>query len=161
MNKKKFNKKGAISETDKILFWVIFVIPAIGLMVSLIFIAMPKLIDAQTSISPSLQQNIYTSTVIGSPLCFAYEEPITNRVYNGYIDINKVTEERLNNCLQLEQRTELGFFVTLEKEGQFIKEIETKNVLRRISATSVEQHRPIILVDGNKKYNGVITFTFY
>jgi hypothetical protein len=155
------NKKGATSESDKILFWLIFVIPSIILILVLILIAVPRLIEAQTNISPGLQQNIYMSTVIGSPLCFAYEEPITNRVYNNHIDLEKVTSEKLHDCLHLERRSELGFFMTVYKEGQFIKEIETKNVLRRVGSKSIEINRPVILIDENKKYNGVLKFTFY
>lgn len=156
----KINKKGAISETDKILFWVVFVLPACGLIVSLIFIAMPRLIDAQTTIDPSIQQDIYISSVINSPNCLAYEDPSIGRVYTGYIDLSKATENRLDDCLQLERR-DLGFFLTIYNEGNFVKEVETTNVLRRVGARSVTVYKPVILVDEDKKSNGVLKFTFY
>ena len=159
--KKIINKKGALSETDKILFWVLFVIPACGLIVSLIFIAMPKLIDAQTSMSQELKQQIYISTITGSPLCFAHEDKTINRVYNGHIDLEKVTEQNLQNCLKIERITELGFFVSVHKDGALIKEIETANVLRRIGARSIIIEQPVIIIEENQKHNGFLRFTFY
>ena len=122
---------------------------------------MPRLIEAQTTITPSLEQSIYMSTVIGSPLCFAYEEPITNRVYNGHIDPEKITTQNLQDCLQLEQKTELGFFVALYEEGRFIKEVETKNVLQRVGPRSIEINRPIIIRNEDQTINGLLRFTFY
>jgi len=155
------NKKGAISDTDKTLFWLIFVLPILGLVVTMIFIAMPTLIDAQTTISKSLQRNIYESVIIGSPYCLAYEEPLTNKVINGYIDISKLNKENLQNCVMLEGIKDMGFFLTIYKEGEYFKELESKNVLKRISSKYIEHERLIILVDEEKKYNGVIKFTFY
>ncbi len=156
----RFNKKGAISETDKILFWVIFVLPACGLIVSLIFIAMPRLLDAQTKIDPLLQQDIYMSSVINSPNCLAYEDTSIGRVYTGHIDISKATKNRLDDCLRLERR-DLGFFLSIYSQGNFIKEIETKNVLSRVGARAVKINKPVTIVDGTEKYNGVLKFTFY
>ena len=161
MIKKMINKKGALSDADKLLFWVIFVIPACGLMIMLVFIAMPQLIEAQTTVSPSLQRHIAISTVLGSPLCFAYEEQITNRVYNGYVDLEKFTQKNLNDCMRLETRTDQGFFVAAYSEGEFLKEIETRNVLNRVSARSIEITRPVIIVDGDTKSNGYLRFIFY
>lgn len=157
----KFNKKAEISETDKSLFILLFVLPICGLLITLIFIVMPKIVDAQTTISPDLQQRIYMSTTIGSPLCFAYEDETINRVYNGYVDLNKITEQRLHDCVDIEKRTEMGFFVSVTKNGAFIKEIHTKNVLSRVSARSTKIDKPVIIIDGDEKYNGFLTYTFY
>lgn len=156
----KFNKKGALSETDKILFWLVFVLPACGLIVSLIFIAMPRLLDAQATIDPSIQQDIYISSVINSPNCLAYEDVNIGRAYTSYIDLDKATDSRLNDCLQLERRN-LGFFLTIYANGNFVRELETKNVLSRVGARSIQIYKPAIIVDDDEKFNGVLKFTFY
>ena len=157
----KFNKKAEISDADKSLFWIIFALPVLGILITIIFIAMPKIVDAQTTISPELQQRIYMSTTIGSPLCFAYEDETINRIYQGYVDIDKITTQRLHDCLNIQRRTEIGFFVKLTIDGNFVKEIQTRNVLSRIGARSTQIDKPVIVIDGDKKHNGVLTYIFY
>lgn len=154
-------QKKALADTDKILFWLIFVLPTILLMMTLIVIVLPDIIDSQTQISKGLERKIYKSILTGSPLCFAYEDHMTGRTHNGIIDINKLNDQTLNDCLRLTQITEQGFFIVVYKEGEFFRELETQNALRKVSGKSIEQYLPVIIRENDKQYNGVLKFIFY
>ncbi len=158
------NKKAAVTDSDKALFLTIFVLGGIMALTYFIFFMIPSLVDAHVGISPELQQNIYMNTLINSPNCFAYQEPISRRVINGYIDYNKVTENTLQDCLDLRRRTEQGVFVEIYKgslDGDFIKEIHSLNALERMRSSKIEYIKPIILVKNNEYHNAVMRFTFY
>lgn len=55
--------------------------------------------DLDTTEFRTLYTEAYTSQLVNTPHCFAYEDPQTERVDYGVLDTRKITQERFIACL--------------------------------------------------------------
>jgi len=125
----KFNKKGtAASEmwpADKILFWLIFGV-ALGFSIIYFNITLAKDAAAQSKINENIESLNLMQRFLESPDCFIYNKE--GLLLNNVIDVDKFSEERLNNCYRIIDNTFPAFRITLNsKTAEISKVIKTKN----------------------------------
>jgi len=95
--------------------WTVIYLPAILVAVTIIifvfgfFIAGHK--DKLTSVPEELQAELISLRFTNS--CFAYQDPVTGRIYPGVIDISKFTEQQLQRCYTTKDQNEFNFRLQL------------------------------------------------
>lgn len=105
MKLKKLNKRGeGFDIARKSIYWMIASIVSIIAIFALVFIFtihQGKLISQP----PELEAELIALRFVNNPDCFAYQDPITSRVYTGTIDLEKYTQENLDKCYYTEEDT--------------------------------------------------------
>jgi hypothetical protein len=91
----KMNKKGQFEPARKTIYWAIagFVIAIVALAFAMVLLSFKtKLVE----VSPQLQAETISLRFANIPECFAYQDPITKRVYPGVIDPDKFTQQQMD-----------------------------------------------------------------
>lgn len=107
------NKKGqAFTMAWKMFYWLIISIVSV---VVIFFIGayFAKFIASAVYAPEETYIQVYTQRFIGSPSCFAYQDPLTGRTMQGVIDESKYRESVLRRCYDSDPRS-LDLSVTLE-----------------------------------------------
>lgn len=69
-----------------------------------------------TNMPKNLQREQYINRMFNYPGCFAYQDPNTQRVYPYWVDLDKFTDEQLQNCLQFPlTKTEVCYEIRLTR----------------------------------------------
>ncbi len=122
------NRKGQISEYEftKEAVHLLIALFLIGLILGA-FVALEVKMEARfTNVDPEMKAEFVTLRFANIPECFAYEDPVTGRVYPGVVDIEKFTEGQLFDCYHTAEVKEEGvkefnFRLTFsEREGELI-----------------------------------------
>lgn len=93
----KFSKKAQFEIASKTLYWgissIILALLALGLVITTINFRGHLL-----STPEKLESSILSSRFLNSPQCFAYQDPVTQRIYPRLIDLSRFTDKTINNC---------------------------------------------------------------
>jgi len=88
------NKKAQFDVARKTIYWMIT-----GFVITLIILAFVLILanfkGRVQSVPPELNAEFISLRFTNIPECFAYQDPVTNRIYSGTIDIKKFTNERM------------------------------------------------------------------
>ena len=112
------NRKGSevFDVASKSIYWMIASI--IIVVVVLLFAALiAGYQEKLTAFPPELRAELISLRFIHNPDCFAYQDPDSERVITGSIDLNKFTPQRLDSCYitdPVNGRKELNFNLQLE-----------------------------------------------
>ncbi len=122
----------------------------IGILTTIAFIAFVSLLatyKANILYTPSsLRAEIITTRFTHNPTCFAYEDPVTKRIYGRSIDLTKFTTEQMNACYAPPQGAgyeRYNFQLVLEKNQQ---EVRTNNYY--YSADDFTLYQKVLVYDG-------------
>jgi len=110
-------KKGEVFDVaSKTIYWMIasVMIAVILLAFSLILV---KYKNNLTYVSPKLEASLIAMRFTNIPECFAYEDPETDRVYPGIIDLSKFNPEQMEKCYKTSSAKEINFKLRLENKG--------------------------------------------
>jgi hypothetical protein len=99
----KINKKGdGFIPATKSIFWLFAMIFSLfGIITLVVFFSiyqgqlvdMPRELEAETIVL----------RFVNNPDCFTYQDPVTNRVYPGVIDVEKYNQDYLDKCYYTEE----------------------------------------------------------
>ena len=134
------NKKAESDEISgsKMIFYLIFSFLAAIVFMIIVYLARSNRMEI-ANIPSGLENYIITQRFLISPLCFAFQDADSKRVYPWVLDLKKFNEENLNKCysasdtklkayrLTLAYGTEKKTISTKNWEG-FLKKGETKQV---------------------------------
>lgn len=101
----------------KQIYWMIA-----GVLITITVIALVFLFSSYqrqlVEVPEELRAELISLRFVNTPECFTYQDPVTNRVFPGVIDVNKFTQERLDSCYRTEnERGFKDFNFALELEG--------------------------------------------
>lgn len=87
----------------KTIFWMIasFVIAILVVVFALLIIGYQ---DRLTRVPGEMKAAFIALRFVNNPDCFAYEDPVTQRVFQNTVDLSKFTKERLNDCYQTDPK---------------------------------------------------------
>jgi len=147
--KHKLSKKGGDTETDTQFFWTFFVVPAIIIFLALSIYVISLLLTSKVTIIEGVKDSAYESRALGSPNCFTYQDEISGRTYNGYIDLKKFNDERFKECFSTEETGQRGIILLLNYDNDEI-ELTTENIKSKISSTQkTTKLLPVHIVEEN------------
>lgn len=136
------SKKGIESTTIMMYASIIFILAAV-------ILGMVTLLTQQfkSSIVPeNLEREVYEAMLLYSPNCFAYEDPITKRVYSGTIDLKKFNEKTLRDCIPNAKNSEGG--LKIELIGSVTKaNFETRNYAQKTANVLKKKSRVVQIKD--------------
>jgi hypothetical protein len=119
---KKMNKKGQFEAARKTIFWLIM-----GFIITMIIIAYAILLagyrNKLTYTPPDMKAEFIALRFSNIPECFAYQEPLTERVYAGSIDLTKFNKGQMDECYftnKDEGHKDYNFGLTLVKKDLFV-----------------------------------------
>ena len=121
------------------LFLLIVVVVVILAIFNMYMVEEPETLDQETF--------IINQRLMRSPTCFAYEE--NGRVFPGIIDINKLENSRIQECIVLEEKK--GFNVTLLRILEVGNNYENETVISFIVNDPLKAF--IQLCDTNQNVN--------
>jgi hypothetical protein len=91
-------KKGQFDVARKSIYWMLA-----GITVTVAVLAFAMILSSYQSkslqIPPHLRAELVSLRFLNTPECFTYQDP-SGRVFPGMIDLDKFTQERLNQCYQ-------------------------------------------------------------
>ena len=117
------SEEGSFDIATKSVYWMIagFVI----LMLVLVFaILMVNYKAKLLHVPEELQAQFISLRFTQIPECFAYQDPRSERVYPGVIDISKFTEEQMKKCYPVPEENgykEINFELELKNAGNKIR----------------------------------------
>ncbi len=142
-----------MADTNKQLYWTLFLIPIIGIYAFLLTYAVPEISAIKTQQNDRLQDNLMQDVLLNSPDCLAYTK--NTDIKTGYIDLNKYKETRIHECLE-NLDTKREFTLTLKFKDQELELLSKDFNLGRITAKYM---RPVIVVDETEQHNAVLEIT--
>lgn len=119
-----FNKKAEIS-ARKMIFYIVS-IPVIVIAFLLLVSILPTIKSEIAKIPPGLEDHLLVQRFLNSPLCFAFLDKETNKVYPRTIDLTKFNEDNLNRCYDAEETNVKAYRLTLVYNNEKIT-INTRN----------------------------------
>lgn len=137
-------KKGQFDVARKTIYWTIAgIIIAVVLLAFAITIANYK--NNLTHVSPKLKASLIAMRFTNIPECFAYQDPETDRVYPGIIDLSKFTNEQMEqSCYHTQSANEINFKLKLQNKGL---EIQTNNYFNHpASDVSIRENNLVDIV---------------
>ncbi len=95
------NKKAQFDVARKSISWMIM---GSLLTIAVLILAIVLSIYQSTifSIPGELEAQTISMRFVNTPECFAYQDSVTERIYPGIIDINKFTQDRMDDCYRTE-----------------------------------------------------------
>ena len=133
------NNKGQFDVARKSISWMIM---GSILTMAVLVLAIVLSIYQSTifSVPGELQASIISQRFVNTPECFTYQDPVTGRIYPGTIDIQKFTQERMNDCYRTESDEgyeEMNFGIFLEGfEGEEV--LRSNNFFNNVDYTLYE-----------------------
>lgn len=160
--KKKFNKKGGDTESDTQLFWTFFLVPAMIIFVLILIYVISVFLSSRVAILEGVKDSSYEARILGSPNCFAYEDEISGRVYNGYIDVAKFNNDAINDCFNNTNQDKRGIILLLKFDNDE-KEIKTNNALVKISSSlkTTKMHAVHVVKEDGTITQGLLTIIYW
>ena len=140
------NSKAIFNVAKKTIYWMIA-----GFMIAMVTITftatLMKYTKEVTTVPAQMKGEMVALRFINIPECFAYQDPETNRVYPGVIELEKFTKEHLNeSCYRSLSIKEVNFKLKLGE-----REITTTNFF---AGTRTVHLRPLsVLVKNGTKYS--------
>ena len=142
------NKKGQFDVARKTISWMIM-----GSILTMAVLALAIILSvyqsAIFSVPGELRANIISERFINTPECFTHQDSETGRIYPGVIEIEKFTQERMDNCYRTEVDDgyeEINFGVFLEGfEGEVV--LETNNFFNNVDYTFYEN---VLVISGEE-----------
>ncbi len=107
-----------------------------------------------TAVPAEIKAQFVSLRFFTNPDCFAYQDPITKRVFPYTIDLSKFTEKQMESCYQTDKDKgyqNLNFKVTIDYGGMSVK----TNNYYQISQFS--QEYAVRIWDGNDFILGTVT----
>ena len=147
------NKKGLIGEADKLLYWLLIVVPTIALVVVIVIAWSTGLKNVY--FPQNLEPLVYESRLLYSPNCFAYKDPVTGRVFTGTVDPGKFNAQTLHECVPLKGAMNHAFLVELSIGDDVSIPLETEN-WRLKPQQDILVNSYVVYVQGNGP--GLLTF---
>ncbi len=119
------NKKGQFDVARKSISWMIM--GSILTMAVLALVVVLSIFQSTIfSVPGELSASIVSQRFVNTPECFTYQDPITERIHPGIIDINKFTQARMDDCY----RTENDKGYESMNFGIYLEGFESETVLR-------------------------------
>lgn len=116
-----------------------------------------------TSINPTIDAEIavYHNVFLNSPECFAYQDPLTGRIYNE-IDLSKFDEFHLSKCVDSAEGNELNYGVrlTLRDDEKTLKQI-SKNMNTNWKARRTSSSVIVRGSDSSRKIAELVTEVWF
>ncbi len=125
MKKWRMGYKGQLAASKAIKYAIAVIL--IGVAGALFSLAIANNEAVGSTSNPTVVFVVAQHRLFYSADCFAYEDPITRRVYPGIIDALKFTEDRLQSCYATESPTHPCFGITIETASGTLDPIYTKN----------------------------------
>jgi hypothetical protein len=119
-------KKGesAFEVAETSIFYIVMITVIVMIVLAFVFL-LGSYTNKLTAVPDKLKAELVASRFINIPECFAYQDPITKRVYSGIIDLEKFNENQMNNCYLTEKEQghqQLNFKLQLQnKNSVFVK----------------------------------------
>ncbi|MFP4567913.1 MAG: hypothetical protein ACLFN8_03130 [Candidatus Woesearchaeota archaeon] len=142
--------KKAMADTNKQLYWTIFLIPIIAIFGFLIFYSVPEIILIKTQLNNRLEDNALQDMLLSNPTCFAYDY---DDIKTGHIDLKKFQTQTLHDCLE-DYDQKRPFSISLHYDGQEQKEITSRDF--QITRRTITYDRPVIIINNTRKNNGML-----
>lgn len=107
--------------------------------------------NAAFNVPGELRASIISERFINTPECFTYQDPDTDRIYPGIIEIEKFTQDRMDDCYRTEDSMdgyyEINFGIYLEGfEGEEV--LYSNNYKNKVDYTFYEH----VLVKSGEEY---------
>jgi len=140
------NRKAQFDIARKTLYWGIS-----GFILSILIVGLVILITtfkaSAIEFNPKLEATVISQRFINNPGCFAYQDPLTERVHPRLMDIDRFTQDTLDNCYQSNTTRDYQFQLTIRnlETNQEIT-IQTQEWFNVPSFTLVE---PVTIKQGN------------
>ena len=153
------NRKGQIGASKAIKYAIAIIL--VGVTGALFSLAIANNEAVGSTPNPTIVSVISQHRLFYSPDCFAYEDPITHRVYPGIVDKNKFTEERLHSCYQTENVHLPCFSITIEADSETLGPIYSQNYAGcAIRNIMIERPRYVQLQDGENRIQATLKLKF-
>ncbi len=140
------NRKAQFASARKTIYWMI-----VGFVITIVIIAFMMIIvgykNKLTQISPKLKGELIALRFTNIPECLAYQDPVSERIYPGIIDLNKFTNEHLAGCYSTDPEKgfkEYNFGLHLAIQNKFIY---TNNYFNKDDFTIIKE---VLVKDNNK-----------
>mgnify|MGYP001580043723 CR=1 FL=1 len=139
----KMTEEDTFTLAQKQIYWMIA-----GVVITIVVILFALLLSNYqgklTEVPPELRAELISLRFVNAPECFTYQDPATGRVFSGVIDLDKFSQERLDQCYRTER--EKGF-----KDYNFALELE--------GFTSIVDGEKKLLMSNN--FFNKVDFTLY
>ncbi|MCX6706532.1 MAG: hypothetical protein NT001_00095 [Candidatus Woesearchaeota archaeon] len=105
---------------------------------------------------------VIQSRFFNSPLCFAYQDTATNRVYPGIIDLSKFGQERMDLCYEVPENYISGCFRIQLKNldtNKIIGSVESKNFGKCITNYQIRKDPYYVVLksgDSDERFAGLM-----
>ncbi|MBW3003426.1 hypothetical protein KY328_01130 [Candidatus Woesearchaeota archaeon] len=143
-------------QETNIIYAITWVIAAF-LLLTLLFFVMNQY--RVVSIDPTLdtELSIYQMILMNSAKCFAYQDPLTGRMYNE-IDLNKFNDAQLSRCVASDK---VGLRLTLkDSEGKELKKL-SRNINTEWKARNIKTSVLVRKSDGTKQIGELVTDVWF
>lgn len=153
------DKKGQLAASKAIKYAIAVIL--VGVTGALFSLAIANNESVGSTPNPTIVSIIAQHRLFYSPDCFAYEDPITHRVYPGIVDRTKFTEQRLRSCYQTENVHLPCFSITIEAGSETIGPIHTQNYGGcAVRSTIIERPRYVQLQDGENRVQATLKLKY-
>jgi len=161
------NRKG----DEDVAFESVMMIPVI-ILLTIMFLTYVFMTDAfikNRTQSAAAEAAIYANRIMFAKECIAYEDGSIRRVYPGIVDLNKVSTERISNCMNFTKEEVAAAIINLSYAGNekiaYYQEDKARIWSRLAGIAGSGSYfkyvlmNPVIVYDGNKFLNGNISVT--
>ena len=93
----RMNKKAQFGVARKTVYWTIIAVVITMIVIFFAFL-LANYKNRLSEVPKELQAELISLRFVNAPECFAYQEPSTGRILHSVIDIDKFTEEQMNQC---------------------------------------------------------------
>jgi hypothetical protein len=159
------NKKGDYTigkESLKMIVYLMLITVVSFIIISIFGVSIVK--DIRTS---ELEQHVAVTRMLSSSNCLAYSGE--ERVFSGIIDLNKFSEERVQNCFSYKEREGQGLLLSLyDFNDNLLGEVETNKILvAQVPTCGLDKsdydcyftRKYILYDDGGEMKKGFLDFT--
>lgn len=147
------NKKAQFDIARKTLYWGISAVILAVLMVGLV-ILITNFKSSALEVNPILEATVLSHRFINSPGCFAYQDPLTERVHPRLIDSSRFNKDILASCYQSNTTRDYQFQLTLRNlENNEDITIQTQEWFNVPSFTLIE---PVTIKQSNAEAQLII-----
>jgi len=104
--------------TRKQIYWGIAAFMVVVATLLLVFVLLPQYQRSLVEVPAELRADLISLRFVNTPECFTYQDPATGRIFAGVIDLQKFTQERMDQCYRTEpEKGFKDFNFALELEG--------------------------------------------
>jgi hypothetical protein len=104
--------------TRKQMYWGIAAFMVVIAALILVFAILPRYQQSLVEVPQELRAELISLRFVNTPECFTYQDQVTGRIFAGVIDLQKFTQERMDQCYRTEpEKGFKDFNFALELEG--------------------------------------------